>query len=241
MSLLGGRRSRAAAQAEERQDPAETGGQEARRRATPQAADTGPGRRPPNVSAEAWASVPEDMREEALRLAADGLRRCIHPDETVRRLLEQRGLTVAPAPPQARPQTLAVRGGMRPGRPPAAPQGRDEPAPRTSLGIAVHGALGLAGRPGRDAAEAEESILSAVRADPVLALSDPGALGRLGVRLTRQALEAVADLIQSEAERVIDDIRARKAAGDPSVADWIDPDAWTFGVADMEGDCAPSM
>jgi len=188
-----------------------------------------------------WAAVPEELRDEAIELAARELRRCVHPEETVRRLLSDRGLPVS----VPRKAGLNV-GGLRPRRPGAPAKGAapaqqrhdSVPGPQTQFGEAVGRALGL---PADASARAEETVLAAIRAQPVAALSDPGCLGRFGASLSRDQLESLADLVQAEADRVIADFRARKDAGDPAYADWVDPDGWSYGLADAERDCAPSM
>lgn len=183
------------------------------------AAVTGP-ERPPSVCDEIWAAVPAHLREEVLDRAAADLRRCIHPEDSILRSLGEHGISVKrgrrPVTRQPADETEAVPG----------------PTPSTPLGIALHRAMGLIGKPGRRAADAEREVLAAVRKDPAFAMSCPGDLALLGVRIPGKILESVADLVRQQAERIIEELRIRKSEGDPEAAAWADPDDWSFHTED---------
>jgi hypothetical protein len=98
--------------------------------------------------------------------------------------------------------------------------------PKGKLGHAIHRLLGLPGDPGKKAAEAEASVLSAIVADPVYAELEPTQLGNLGCSVPEYVLAAIEDLILDEVRAVKADIAARKENEDPTVIDWLPPDEW---------------
>ncbi len=98
--------------------------------------------------------------------------------------------------------------------------------PKGKIGHAIHRLLGLSGEPGKKAAEAEASVLSAIAADPVYAKSEPSQLANLGCSVPEFVLASIEDLILEEVEAVMRDIKARKENSDPTVVDWLPPDEW---------------
>jgi hypothetical protein len=98
--------------------------------------------------------------------------------------------------------------------------------PKGKIGHAIHRLLGLPGEPGKKAAEAEASVLSAIAADPVYAAMEPSQLGNLGCSVPEYVLSSIEDLILEEVQAVTRDIKARKENSDPTVLDWLPPDEW---------------
>jgi len=225
------------------------------------AATEGPPPRPPSVSESLWSSVPDAFKAEFLKKAAKDLRRGVHPEDSIGAMLESKGLNrpvkAAPAPAMRRPPPRSAP-------PPAAqPPRRDEPegsappprsgpllaygaSPRPAgqepvsvIGVAIHKEMRLSGKPGKAAADAESSVLKAIAADPVMAWSDPAGIRRLGARLTDAVADGIKELVRQEAERVIDDIRVRAAAGDPVALRWPDPDAWSMDFEETNGGPSP--
>lgn len=87
--------------------------------------------RPPSVSEVLWNAVPAALRQEFLEAAAMNLRRGIHPEETVSKMLEDNGIkrpVVAP-PPARQPSGRPVPPRPRPPMP--HPAARPQP-PRTT-------------------------------------------------------------------------------------------------------------
>lgn len=99
-------------------------------------------------------------------------------------------------------------------------------APKGPIGEAIHRLLGLPGEPGKKAAEAEASVLSAIASDPVYAEMEPTQLGNLGCSVPEFVLASIEHLILEEVRAVTRDINARKENSDPTVADWSSPDQW---------------
>lgn len=177
-------------------------------------------KRPPSVAEATWNLVPDRLRSDALSRASADLRRGIHPEESMRSFLEERGIRrTEPRRTMARPI------GRRVDR-----ETHDEVVPSTPIGVAIHKAMRLSGRPGRSAAAAEVDVVEAIRRDPAYAWWDPEGLGALGARTSRETLGEIADLIRWQAEREMGDLRARRDAGDPSAAAWVDPDDWCFNL-----------
>lgn len=98
--------------------------------------------------------------------------------------------------------------------------------PKGKIGHAIHRLLGLSGEPGKKAAEAEASVLSAIAADPAYAAMEPSQLGNLGCSVPEYVLASIEDLILEEVQAVTRDIKARKENSDPTVLDWLPPDEW---------------
>ncbi|TLX16917.1 hypothetical protein [Rhizobium sp. MHM7A] len=98
--------------------------------------------------------------------------------------------------------------------------------PKGKIGHAIHRLLGLSGEPGKKAAEAEASVLSAIAADPTYAAMEPSQLGNLGCSVPEYVLSSIEDLILEEVQAVTRDIKARKENSDPTVLDWLPPDEW---------------
>jgi hypothetical protein len=104
--------------------------------------------------------------------------------------------------------------------------------PASALAHAIQEAIGDAGRPSPEALEIERDLLALVVSDPAGAAMDPRYLRPLGRRMTTRLADAVAQLVEDEAYRTIDSIRALRAAGDPDAANWLDPDdstTWETG------------
>jgi hypothetical protein len=99
--------------------------------------------------------------------------------------------------------------------------------PKGKIGHAIHRLLGLSGEPGKKAAEAEASVLSAIAADPAYAAMEPSQLGNLGCSVPEFILSSIEDLILEEVQAVTRDIKARKENSDPTVLDWLPPDEWS--------------
>lgn len=254
-------------------------------------------RRPPSVPEHLWEAIPSDLRMEFVEAAAAGLRRGIHPMESVSRMLKDRGIDkpVPKAPPVKRPGIAPRQGGRPPSLAVAVPAAEISaakprvgvpspvPAPRKSLkslsatgstaseaagsarrevadvsielptvrygnashlvagaapmsvvGRRIHEAMRLPGSPGAAAAEAEVSVFKAIARDPVMAFSDPAGIAYIGARLPREAAIAIASMTRKIAERAIDDVRKRKAAGDREAQSFIDPDDWSLQHEDDE-------
>lgn len=164
-------------------------------------------RPPPGVSAAVWAAVPAPLRAEVLERVARDVVRCIHPESSVTRQLDERGIRVP------------LRSGA---------------GPVTPIGVALHREMRMPGSPGPEAARLEATILEAIREDPVSALSHPGGLGP-AAGVPERVMDGISDLVRWEAERAIANLRARRAEGDPTAAWWVDPDEWSFHLED--GDC----
>lgn len=196
--------------------------------------------RPPSVSEILWNAIPDALREEFLKIAANGLRRGVHPDESIAAALEARGLDrpVRQAPASLRrlaSRPMPVRSAPQPPAPPQrsgpvlpygsapVPAGQE---PVSVIGHAIHKEMRLSGRPGRAAAEAEATVLAAIAADPVMAYSCPEGVRTMGARVTEAVANGIKAFVRQEAEKVIDDIRARRAAGDAVALRWTDPDEW---------------
>lgn len=195
--------------------------------------------RPPSVSADLWRAVPAELREDALRRAARGMVRSVHPEETITEMLKEKGLPVTvpapkiavpkpPVPPAAPASPVAGRriGGLR--RAGSVP-------PPTPLGAA----LASMDRPELQTQQAEASLMAAIRKDPVMAYCDPTGLAGQRLDVPTEVLSALANAIHAEAENVVAHYRQRKAAGDPALADWTDPDDWSFNLDGGE-DCQRS-
>ncbi len=98
--------------------------------------------------------------------------------------------------------------------------------PKGEIGVALHNLLGFPGEPGKKAADAEASVLRAIASDPAYAMMEPEQIGNLGCVVPVQFLSSITLLIVAEAERVQNDILARKENGDPTAAAWSNPDDW---------------
>lgn len=224
------------------------------------AATEGPPPRPPSVSESLWSAVPDALKAEVLKKAAKDLRRGVHPEESIGAMLESKGLNrpvkAAPAPSMRRPPSRSAPAPAPSARKdvsaPAQPPPRSGPllaygaSPRPAgqepvsvIGHAIHKEMRLSGRPGKAAADAESSVLKAIAADPVMAWSDPAGIRRQGARVTDAVAEGIKDLVRQEADRVIEDIRARAAAGEPVASRWPDPDAWSVDFEETDGGPSP--
>jgi|HigsolmetaAR201D_1030396.scaffolds.fasta_scaffold02518_1 hypothetical protein len=208
-------------------------------------------RRPHVISEATWEAIPERYRQAALARAAVDLTKCIHPEDSVRRFLAENGL-----PSPRRTLSAAVRRQAPPGPAPTpAAQAATPMAARPSLlsklsrrpaqsapttfRSRIGPAIAAAGVALDDAGRMEGMLLSAIRRWPEIAFSDPECLAFLGRGLSVRILVDASDVIREEAGKEIDDRRRRKAAGDPELDDWIDPDGWSFGLDDEPGHCAP--
>lgn len=214
-------------------------------------------RRPPSVPENLWSVVPDRLKKEFVETAALELRRGVHPAESFTKMLEERGIDrPAVAAPAFKKVSFRKPAAERPEAPPAAAAPERQPADRHGhpaasrgrvlppasgnvplgvIGAAIHKEMRLGGSPGKAAAEAEASVLAAIASDPAYALSDPCGIRCLGARVPASVAAAIAPFVEREAERVLQEVRVRAAAGDPSAVSWIDPDGWTFQHGDEEG------
>jgi hypothetical protein len=89
-------------------------------------------------------------------------------------------------------------------------------------------------------ANAEKTIRAAISADPVMAYCDPTGLASLCKGVPMSILAAASEEIRIEAEKTVASYRQRKDAGDPELANWIDPDGYSFNL-DEDCQSAPSI
>lgn len=188
-------------------------------------------KRPPSIPEDMWTAVPESMRGEFVASTATMLRRGVHPAEAFGRIMDERQI--------ARPSSARPASGMRipraprlvgvpskstaapvreqaraPSPLPAVPFPKPRPAPRD-----VAGGMGE---------QVRAALLAEIARDPVLAYWDPACLAPMR-GLSGKAMDEAREFVLAKAEECFTEMKQRKASGDPALADWEDPDGWTYG------------
>lgn len=197
--------------------------------------------KPPSVPEDLWASVPEEMRAEFVIEAALGLRRGIHPADTFERLIMEKG--IAKVPPKVLPRSNkaargpklrtvsppALRGAVPPpvGRKPSPEQVPCPSQQEIPEKVDLEEVLTKSGHP--DVGKATRSIRKRIEADPVLSYWAPETcLSGFPDRMRHSLVPAVAE----EALKKIEEMRSRMAIDGSDAPNFVDPDGWTFGLAD---------
>jgi hypothetical protein len=202
--------------------------------------------RPPAVSERLWNLIDPSLQRSFIRKAALALRKGVHPEDTMRKLLkEQHGWSdmelddaMASSVPEEVAEEVADSADvsevnedpedLQP-RPPVWAFGTNG-YDRSGIPVSLLGEILLyqCGYDAPTASEMEWLILRAVSRDPSFVMSDIENLRLLGCALPSDVVSAVRNAVLFECRCVIDDVRRRRDRGDLTALTWIDPDELVF-------------